>query len=207
MKRVTILGLTDTSSTIIAGPFDIFHYAGRLWNVLFNEPMIPYFDVEIVSLDGEPVRCIGNLMIQAHHSIASVQETDLLVIPSVYDIEDTMAREKDVIPWIKKIYKRGADVAAICTGTFVLAETGLLDGKIATTHWGVTEYFRLRYPKVILKPERLIAESGAIFTAGGPMPVLIWRFTWCVNTAARMLPVNLPKPFCMIWIAYPRHLG
>lgn len=167
MKRVTILGLTDTSSTIISGPLDIFFFAGRLWNALFNEPKTPYFEVEIVSLDGGPVSCIGNLMIQAHQSIASIQETDLLIIPSILDIEDTMVREKDVIPWIKEMYHHGAHVAAICTGTFVLAETGLLDGKIATTHWGFSEYFRKRYPKVILKPERMITEFGDIFTAGG----------------------------------------
>ncbi len=88
-------------------------------------------------------------------------------IPSIHNIEDTMAREKDVIPWIIKMYRCGAHVAASCTGTFVLAETGLLDGKIATTHGGVSAYFRMRYPKVMHKPERMITESGDIFTADG----------------------------------------
>ncbi len=167
MKQVTILGLKDTSSTIITGPLDIFFYAGRLWNVLFDEPMVPYFDVEIVSVDGEPITCVGNVVIQAHRGIASVGDTDLIIIPSVVNIDETLSREKEVVPWIKKMVDRGAHVAAICTGTAVLAETGLLDGKIATTHWGYAELFRHRYPKVRLKPERLITESGNIFTAGG----------------------------------------
>jgi len=167
MKRVTILGLTDTSTSVVAGPFDLFVYAGTLWNGIFREPMTPFFEVEVVSAQGGPIKCIGGLEINAHRGIASVQNTDLLLIPSIYDIKETLAREAEVIPWIKQLYQRGAQVAAICTGTFVLAETGLLDGKIATTHWGTTEAFRHRYPKVTLKPEQLITDSGDIFTAGG----------------------------------------
>lgn len=167
MKRVTILGLNHTTASIVAGPMDLFVYAGTLWNAIFHEPMTPFFEVEVVSLDGGPVRCVGGLEINAHRSMDSVQETDLLIIPSVLDIDQTMASEAEAVPWIKKLYERGAHVAAICTGAFVLAETGLLDGKIATTHWGNTEEFRRRYPKVSLKPELLITDSGDIFTAGG----------------------------------------
>lgn len=167
MKRVTILGLNDTSASIVTGPLDIFIYAGTLWNGIFGEPMTLLFEVEVVSLDGGPIKCIGGLEINAHRGIESVEQTDLLIIPSVMNITQTLAREGDVVPWIKKMYERGAHVAAICTGSFVLAETGLLDGKVATTHWGMTEQFRERYPKVTLKPELLITDYGDLFTAGG----------------------------------------
>ncbi len=191
MKKVTILGLTDTASSLISGPVDIFRNAGLLWNFIFNKPETSYFDIEIVSLDGQPIKCGGNLIIQAHNSIHSVRETDLLIIPSIKDIDQTIAREKDVIPWIKKLYKRGAHIAAICTGTFVLAETGLLDNKIATTHWGFIESFRQRYPNVNLKPERLITESGDIFTSGGSnacydISLYLVR-KYCGNDVARKL--------------------
>jgi transcriptional regulator GlxA family with amidase domain len=167
MKHVTILGLTDTSATIIAGPLDIFHFAGRLWNHIFGEPQAPYFRVKIASSDGNPIRCLGGITIQAHQCIAEIHQTDLLIIPSIKDINETMANENAVIPWIQRLHDKGAHVAAICTGTFVLAETGLLDGKIATTHWGAADQFRRRYPRVKLKPERLITESDTIFTSGG----------------------------------------
>lgn len=167
MKRVAILGLTDTSASIVAGPYDLFIYAGTLWNGIFGEPMTPYFEVEIVSLGGGPVKCLGGLEINAQRDIASVHEVDLLIIPSVFNIKETLAREGGVVPWIKTMHQRGAHVAAVCTGAFVLAETGLLDGKVATTHWGATEMFRRRYPQVTLKPELLITDFGDIFTAGG----------------------------------------
>ncbi len=167
MKHVTILGLTDTSATIIAGPLDIFHFAGRLWNHIFGEPQTPYFTVEIVSTDGAPIRCLGNMSIQAHRVMTEIDRTDLLLIPSIKDIDETMAAQPEVVPWIRHIHGKGARIAAICTGTFVLAETGLLNGKVATTHWGAADQFRRRYPKVRLKPERLITESEALFTSGG----------------------------------------
>lgn len=167
MKKVTILGLTDTASSLISGPVDIFRNAGHLWNYIFHKPESAYFDIEIASPKGLPIKCGGNLIIHAHKSIHEVHETDLLIIPSVKNIDETMAREKEVIPWIKKMHTQGTQIAAICTGTFVLAETELLDGKIATTHWGFVEAFRQRYPEVQLKPERLITESGDLFTSGG----------------------------------------
>jgi transcriptional regulator GlxA family with amidase domain len=167
MKRVTILGLTDTSASIVAGPFDLFIYAGTLWNQIFGEPKETLFEVETVSLSGSPFSCDGGLEINAQRDIASVHETDLLLIPSIFNIKETLTREGAVVPWIKKMQERGAHVAGICTGVFVLAETGLLDGKVATTHWGAAESFRRRYPKVTLKPELLITDYGDIFTAGG----------------------------------------
>jgi transcriptional regulator GlxA family with amidase domain len=167
MKRVTILGLTDTSASIVAGPFDLFVYAGTLWNTIFHEPRTPFFKVQIVSPSGAPIKCVGGMKIDTHRSMASVRKTDLLIIPSVLNIDQTLAREGEAVPWVKKMHERGAHVAAICTGAFVLAETGLLNGKAATTHWGATEMFRQRYPKVTLKPELLITDFGDIFTAGG----------------------------------------
>lgn len=167
MKHVTILGLDGTSATVVTGPLDVFVFAGRLWNHIFNEPLTPYFDVAIVTDDGRPVNCTGQVAIEAHGKMETVTHTDLLIIPSVISIEDTLARHPTAVPWIRSIYDSGADVAAICTGAFVLAETGLLDGKTATTHWGVADLFRQRYPRVHLKPERLITESDRIFTSGG----------------------------------------
>jgi hypothetical protein len=73
MKRVTILGLTDTSASIVAGPFDLFVYAGKLWNGILGEPATPFFKAEIVSLDGGPFKCLGGLEMKAYHDIAIVK--------------------------------------------------------------------------------------------------------------------------------------
>jgi transcriptional regulator GlxA family with amidase domain len=96
-----------------------------------------------------------------------VRDTDLIVVSSILDIEKTLAVQGEAIDWLKDHYRRGSHVATICTGAFVLAETGLLDGKTATTHWGFADQFQKRYPTIELKPERLITDEGDLFCSGG----------------------------------------
>ena len=72
-------------------------------------------------------------------------------------------------PGLRKLHASGTTLASVCVGAFILAETGLLDGRLATTHWGTAEAFRMRYPKVVLDIDRLIIDDGDIITAGGMM--------------------------------------
>ncbi len=154
MKKVTILALDDASGTTITGPLDVFHLAGVLWNYSMKEKPEPQFDVEIVTTDGNPAKCLNRVFIQPHKSIDEIDKTDLILISSIIDIKRTLKRNSDGIPWLLKHYENGSDIASLCTGAFFLAETGLLDGKKATTHWGAVSEFRTRYPKLDLVPER-----------------------------------------------------
>ena len=166
MKHITILGLTGTSGTMITGPLDIFFFAGRLWNGIFGQKETPFFEVEIVNSDGKPIRCTGHLAILPNRTMDKIKKTDLILIPSIENLEETLEHHSDAIPWLCKQYDRGAQIAAMCTGTFFLAETGLLDHKTATTHWGFVDYFRKRYPKIKLIPERLITDEVDIYCCG-----------------------------------------
>jgi transcriptional regulator GlxA family with amidase domain len=100
-------------------------------------------------------------------AIYDVQDADLIVVSSILDIDKTLRVQGEVIDWLKDRYRRGSHIATICTGAFVLAETGLLDGKTATTHWGFADQFQKRYPRIELKPERLITDEGDLFCSGG----------------------------------------
>ncbi len=167
MKRATILALDDAAATTITAPYDIFCLAGMLWNLGKGLNLAPPFEVEIVSPTGKPIRCLNNLTIMPHRSMTEVKSTDLIVVSAVLDITRTMARQGEIINWLRRQYQDGAMLASVCTGAFVLAETGLLDGKIATTHWRTVDEFRAFYPKVDLKPEQLITDAGDIFCSGG----------------------------------------
>jgi transcriptional regulator GlxA family with amidase domain len=144
MKHVTILGLDGASGTMIAGPLDLFYLAGRLWNFIFDQELTPYFDVEVANTDGRPIQCDGNLTLLPHRTLSEIAATDLILIPSILDLEETLRHHGDAIPWLIEKHRQGAKVAAMCTGTFFLAETGLLDYKTATTHWGFADLFRER---------------------------------------------------------------
>ncbi|MCP4160525.1 MAG: helix-turn-helix domain-containing protein [Deltaproteobacteria bacterium] len=166
MKKVTILALDDASGTTITGPLDIFHLAGVLWNHSMNIKLNPQFEVEIVTTDGKPAKCLNRVFITPHKSIDEVKETDLILISSIVDIDKALKRNGDAIDWLLKHHKNGADIGSVCTGAFFLAETGLLDYKKATTHWGYINEFRKRYPKVNLIPERMVTDEGSVLCSG-----------------------------------------
>jgi len=167
MKKVTILGCYNSMATTIFGPMDILNQAGRLWNRVSKSPQTPFFNVTIASVDGQPIKCTNNILVQPHCSIEAIHETDLIVIASATYIKEILQTGPGLIPWIRGQYSRGAHVASICTGVFLLAETGLLDGKSATLHWGFAEMFRRKYPKVNLRLDQMFIDQGRLYCSAG----------------------------------------
>jgi transcriptional regulator GlxA family with amidase domain len=146
---------------------DILSQAGRLWNRVGNTPETPFFDVTIASADGQPIRCTNNVLIQPHCSIETIEQTDLIVIASATDSNRIITENPGIVPWLLKQYKQGAHIASICTGVFLLAETGLLDGKSATLHWGFARMFKKKYPRVSLKQDQMFIDHGRLYCSAG----------------------------------------
>ena len=167
MKKVTILGLYNSMATTIFGPMDILNQAGRLWNRVSNAPQTPFFDVTIASPDGQPIKCSNNVLIQPHCGIETVGKTDLIIIASATYIKKILQKNPELVPWILKQYNQGTQVASICTGVFLLAEAGLLDGKSATLHWRFTEMFQKKYPKINLKQDKMFIDHGRLYCSAG----------------------------------------
>jgi transcriptional regulator GlxA family with amidase domain len=128
--------------------------------------MTPYFDVEIVAEKKGPIKCLNNILVQPHKTIEDVKKTDLIIISSITNREINPTYNPTTIRWLKNQHRRGASIASVCTGAFLLAETGLLDGKNATTHWGFIELLKKKYPKVNVQPEKLITDEGTLYCAG-----------------------------------------
>ena len=167
MKRVTILAMHNTMASTVTGPMDVFYLAGIMWNYYRKEEITPYFEVEVVTTKGEPFKCLNGIRMLPHGSVHDVKKTDLIIVSAIGNIDKTLKYEGEVIGWLQDHHRQGAHIASICTGAFVLAETGLLDGKTATTHWVAADDFRKRYPSVELKPERMLTDEGDLFCSGG----------------------------------------
>jgi transcriptional regulator GlxA family with amidase domain len=167
MKKVTVLAMDNTSASAITGPMDVFHQAGVLWNYFKGQKITRYFQVKVVTVDGEPFKCSNGVRMAAEGSIRDVQDTDLIVVSSIVNIDKTLCLHGEAMDWLGRQYNRGTHIASICTGSFLLAETGLLDGKIATTHWAYAEQFKKRYPRVDLKIERPITDDQDLLCSGG----------------------------------------
>jgi transcriptional regulator GlxA family with amidase domain len=154
-------------STAIA-PIEIFHSAGTIWNWLHGKPQAPRFRVRIASIDGGDVTALCSLGLKPHCSIHDIDKTDIIVLPaSGWDVKDRIAKHTALLPWLKKWHSRGAYIAGVCTGVAFLAEAGLLDGREATTHWGVADILRQTYPVVRWRTEQFVTEDGQLFCSGG----------------------------------------
>src|SRR4029079_17527165 len=97
-----------------------------------------------------------------------VEHTDLVLIPAGgTDVDVLLEKNGAAIRWIRSLYAEGALVAGVCTGVAILAEAGLLDGRRATTHWAVAEFFRQRFPKVDWQPQLCVTEVRGVLCGGG----------------------------------------
>jgi transcriptional regulator GlxA family with amidase domain len=165
MKKLTILALDQALSSSIFGPMDIFCQAGLTWNYIFEKPAAPFFEVKIVTPKGTPVTAFNGATIQPHCAAEEITSTDLILISS-FASYDTLTHANWATDWLRTHYNRGATIGSICIGTFLLASTGLLNGKTATTHWGFIDPFRKRFPEVLLRPDKMITDEGNLLCSG-----------------------------------------
>lgn len=166
--NVTIVLIEGSFASTSIGPMEVFHSAGTLWNSMNGEVSTPLFRVRIASIDGGRVDSMCALGLTPECAIDEIEETDIILLPaSGLDVQDHIARSTSLLPWLHKWHARGVYIAGICTGVAYLAESGLLDGRQATTHWAVAQTLRERYPKVLWRTENFVTEDGQMFCSGG----------------------------------------
>ena len=165
MKRVTIVvpkGNVNLSS--ITGSFEILTRASDYWQKIGNKSMI---EIRIAGFETDLKLNAGFFSIHPV-DIRDVTKTDLLLIPSLaHDYDNILKDNKELITWIREQYERGAELASICTGAFLLAATGLLDGKSCSTHWNAAAGFTRLFPNIKLHIDKLLTVEKGIYTNGG----------------------------------------
>ncbi|HET9718352.1 MAG TPA: helix-turn-helix domain-containing protein [Pseudolabrys sp.] len=165
---VTVVLLEGGYASTAVAPIEIFHAAGVVWNWLHGQPVQPHFRVQTASIGRRKIKAGYPLSLTADCEISDIKRTDVIIVPaSGWDIIQLIAQSTPLLPWLKKHHEKGAYVAGICSGVAFLAECGMLDGRQATTHWGVAEIFQKRYPKVRWRPEQFVTEDSGIFCSGG----------------------------------------
>ncbi|MEO6730622.1 MAG: helix-turn-helix domain-containing protein [Ferruginibacter sp.] len=166
MKHLTILvpdGQNNLSS--IVGTYKIFTRANEYWKGSGKKEL---FIIQLAGLSKKVAFYEGLFTVTPHTYISAISKTDLIIIPSLnHNYKKAVEENKLMIDWLEQQYNRGAEIASICTGAFMLASSGLLDGKRCSTHWAVAESFRSAFPKVNLQPDKLITDEHGIYTNGG----------------------------------------
>ncbi|MBC7172023.1 MAG: helix-turn-helix domain-containing protein [Polyangiaceae bacterium] len=167
MIDVTVVLLDGGLPSTSLAPLEIFACAGSFWGELTGAPAEPRFRVRTATIDGRKTRNLVPVALEPAVALGDVGRTDLLIVPTAgIDLEQARTANAGVIDWIKSHSPKTA-VAGICTGVTLLAAAGLLDGRPATTHWGVVDRCRAMYPRVDWKPDRLVTEAGNVFCGGG----------------------------------------
>lgn len=166
MKYVTIViptGVVNLSS--IAGSLEILSYANEYWQKMGNKPMI---EIRIAGFVTD-LKLDVPFFAACPVNINEIKKTDLVIIPSVsgYYYDNIIEKNKELITWISEQYKSGAEIASICTGVFLLAATGLLEGKTCSTHWNAEADFKRMFPNINLNIDKLITAEKGIYTNGG----------------------------------------
>ena len=153
------------SLTSIESTYQMLQAANRF---LVAGGMPALFDVHLVGLGRHEGQATGLFTVHPDLLIGQVEKTQLIVIPAVYGDQDEILRNnRELIPWIIRHYRNGAEVASYCLGAYLLAATGLLDGKPCTTHWLYAGAFRKRYPGAKLVDDKIVTEERGVYTSGG----------------------------------------
>lgn len=121
------------------------------------------YDVQVCG--SEPVVKAGPLRIGTDHGLDVLRQADLVVVPGRHDV--TLETPPDVLAALRTAFDAGTQIASICTGAFMLAAAGLLDGRRATTHWAAADHFRAVFPDVDLDTDVLYVDEGQILTSAG----------------------------------------
>ena len=168
MKQLVILlpnGATTLGSLILT--VEVIQKANEYF---IEKGKKPVFKIVLVGDAKTNAISSGSFLIQQDKSIEEAKEADLIIVPALGDnIEKAIKLNKRLIDWVIMQYKEGVEVASLCTGAFILASAGLLNGKQCSTHWSAAPIFRNMFPEVNLTIEKIITEDHGIYTTGGAL--------------------------------------
>lgn len=165
MKHVSILVPESSVLQAIADPQYLFSAVNQFLQQAGREAL---FKVELVGLTKEVKLHGGLYSVRTDKQINQVQQTDLIVIPALFgDMQAAIKLNQEFLPWIVNQYKKDTEVASLCVGAFLLASTGLLNGKKCSTHWGFVNQFRAMFPEVEVVDGRIVTEEQRLYSSGG----------------------------------------
>ena len=173
VKEALIVAVPETAGSALYGMLDVLASAGNLWQELTRiEAGTKLIKPKIISPLRGAFTCGNSIPVSPDFHISDQVNPDIVILPELWlgPDEDMKGRYPELMRWVRQCYDRGASIYSACSGAIMLAETGLLDGRQATSHWGYQDLFRFSYPKVRFEPEPNLCfadPTGRIVTAGG----------------------------------------
>ena len=165
MKKVSILVPESAVIEAVADPQYMFSVANQFLQATGKAPL---FEVNLVGQNQEVKFNNGMFSVHTDYILDDAIETDLIIIPALFgDMKTAVDLNRNAIPWILNHYNKGGEVASLCVGAFLLASTGILDGKKCSTHWAFYNEFRETFPEVDIMDGSIITEEHGVYSSGG----------------------------------------
>ena len=195
MKHISILVPKGAILGSLEGSRQLLTQVNQFFLARGSEPI---FQVQLVGLSKEASLSGGLFVAHPEKTINDVRKTDLIIIPAVDgDLSQAIEANKEFFPWIIKQYNQGAEVASLCLGAFLLASTGLLNGKRCATHWMAENAFRKMFPEVTLVTEKVITDEHGLYSSGGAFSYMNLILYLIEKFAGREMAVLAAKVFAI----------
>lgn len=195
MKNVSVLVPNEAVMASIVDPRTVFTGANEFLQAAGREPV---FNIKFVGLSREVKVYDGLFTVHTDALIDEVKQTDLIIVPAINgNIEAAIEANKAFLPWIIKHYNSGAEVASMCIGAFLLAATGLLNGKECSSHWLTADLFRRMFPEVTLVDGRIVTEQQGLYSSGGATSYFNLLLYLVEKYAGRDIAVTASKVYAL----------
>jgi transcriptional regulator GlxA family with amidase domain len=172
--HVSLVAIPDAVISTLSGIYDVLSAFRMFADVEPSLPPEPPFVVEIVAAARGSVDLASGVPVRARLSVAEVDKTDIVIVPSILlgTVGWQTGRYPEIVDWTRRMHEQGSLLCSACSGIFLLAETGLFDGREATVHWSYADAFADVFPRVPLLPERVLVVAGEreeLITSGASM--------------------------------------
>lgn len=198
MKHVSILvPKKNAILSNVVGPYKVFSAANQFL-IQSGKRQDGFFDIQLVGLEKNSILYDGAFSIHCDTTIDELEKTDLILIPAVRPdaLLESLQENADFVPWINAQRRRyNTEVGSMCVGAFLLAETGLVNGRQCATHWVGMDLFRQLYPKVNLAPNKVVTDEDGIYTSGGAYSFLNLMLHLVEKYCGRATAIYLSKLF------------
>jgi transcriptional regulator GlxA family with amidase domain len=166
VKKIALVLPYDYKLFSVAAILDVFETVNSIYAK--NRKELP-FAITIIQTPGQIIQNGRTFHGYPVRSLRSKQQADIILLPAftTANIYKTLDRNQSFIPWLQKHFAQGAEIASLCTGAYLFAASGLLNGKLATTHADACPDLIVDYPSVFVKPGRTITVDGRCYTSGG----------------------------------------
>jgi transcriptional regulator GlxA family with amidase domain len=161
-RHVSLVALPDAAVSTLFGIFDVMNAFALMGasNAVFGS-RAP-FHIEIVGQTAGALELASGVSINVQRAVNTIETSDIVIVPSILLPPEGWKKNRypGLVDWLRVIYDRGAVLCSACSGIFLLAETGLFDGKDVTVHFGYARAFAATYPAIPIHPERVLVISG-----------------------------------------------